>query len=147
MKIKFKGLIILSAVLLLSSSLMAGSLATSNYNYINDLIGGRATGMAGAYTAISDDPSGAFYNPAGIVFAMENQVSLSVNSYRNKNVEFEKAISDNSYTQDISSFYPSLFGVIQSLGPVKIAITIININNDILDQDDYFTGIDVIIYN
>jgi len=116
-----------------------GNLMTIDYNYINDLIGGRATGMAGAYTAISDDPSGSYYNPAGIVFAIDNQISLSVNSYKNKEIAIKKVLlQKEDYTQDISSFYPSFFGIVQSLGPLKFAITIININNELLDQDNYY---------
>jgi len=122
-------------------SLNAGGLHTNDFNYINDLIGGRATGLGGAYTAVSDDPSGAYYNPAGIVFAIDNQISLSVNSYKYKYIEFEKTIVNESYTQEISSFYPSFFGVIQSLGPYKIAFTILNINNDILDQDQKYDNL------
>ncbi|MDY6933350.1 MAG: hypothetical protein SVZ03_03910 [Spirochaetota bacterium] len=123
--------------------LYADGLATIDYNYINDLIGDRATGMGGAYTAISDDPSGAYYNPAGLVFAFDNQISLSVNSYKERNIKFEKAVADKPYTQDISSFYPSFFGIVQSLGSFKLAVTIINMNNEILDQDDYFPGISI----
>lgn len=124
-----------------TSAIHAGGLATSDLNYINDLIGGRATGLGGAYTAISDDPSGAFYNPAGLVFAFDNQISLSVNSYKKKNVTMDKAISGEPYNQQIESFYPSFFGVVQSLGPIKLGITIVNTNNEILRQADYFSGI------
>ncbi len=135
------------AAAVLPSHLTAGGLATSDFNYINDLIGGRATGLGGAYTAISDDPSGAYYNPAGLVFAFDNQISLSVNSYKKKNVEMDKAVSGKPYTQEIESFYPSFFGVVQSLGRAKIALTIINLNNEILDQDDYFSDITATAYD
>ena len=82
MKLKIKTAIILSLIFI-STNIMASGLHTVDYNYINDLIGGRATGLAGAFTAISDDPSGANYNPAGIVFAIDNQISLSVNKLYN----------------------------------------------------------------
>jgi len=119
----------------------AAGLATTDCNYINDFVGGRATGMAGAYTAMADDPAGSYYNPAGLVFALDNQISLSVNSYKEKHLIFEKAVSNHDYKQRISSFYPSFFGVIQTLGPFKAAFSIININNEILDQDELFSGI------
>ena len=70
-----------------NNQLMAGGLSSVDFNYINDHFGDRATGLGGAYTAISDDPSGAYYNPAGIVFAFDNQISLSVNSYKYKHIE------------------------------------------------------------
>jgi long-chain fatty acid transport protein len=125
------------------SKVFAG-LSSADYNYNNDLIGDRATGFAGAFTAISDDPSGAYYNPAGLSFAAENQISLSVNTYKSKKVVYEKAIGGNkSYDQNLESFYPSFFGVVQSLGEIKIAFTFLNINNEILDQDNYYKNIDL----
>jgi len=41
------------------------------FHYNNLLIGDRASGMGGAYTAISDDASGMYYNPAGIVYVTD----------------------------------------------------------------------------
>ncbi|MDY7035416.1 MAG: aromatic hydrocarbon degradation protein, partial [Thermodesulfobacteriota bacterium] len=35
-----------------------------DYHYVNMLVGDRATGLGGAYTAVSDDPAGCFFNPA-----------------------------------------------------------------------------------
>jgi len=124
-----------------ASQIYAGSLATTDFNYINDFVGGRATGLGGAYTAISDDPSGAYYNPAGLSFALDNQISLSVNSYKEKHIEFEEAITNNDYNQKISSFYPSFFGLLQALGPFKFSFSIINLNNEILDQDESFSNV------
>ncbi|HNF26159.1 MAG TPA: transporter, Ompp1/FadL/TodX family protein, partial [Leptospiraceae bacterium] len=41
------------------------------YHNINGFFGERAAGLGGAYTAVSDDPSGAFYNPAGLNLAYD----------------------------------------------------------------------------
>lgn len=43
--------------------------------------GDRASGLGGAYTAVADEPSGAYYNPAGLAFAVGNELSVSVNAY------------------------------------------------------------------
>ena len=51
------------------------------YHYNNILIGDRASGMGGAYTAISDDASGLFYNPAGIVYVVDRNFSATVNTF------------------------------------------------------------------
>ena len=120
----------------------AGSLHTVDFNYENDLIGDKATGLGGAYCAISDDPSGAYYNPAGLVFASDNQVSLSVNNYKQKHLKIDSAIYESEpYTQKIDSFYPSFFGIVQSISNFKIALTILNINNEILDQDNFYPSV------
>lgn len=39
-------------------------------------IGGRALGMGEAYTALSEDATGVFYNPAGISWGEENEILL-----------------------------------------------------------------------
>lgn len=137
---KLKSIILTTAIIATSS--LSAALPTAETNYINDLLGDRATGLGGAYTAVSDDPSGAFYNPAGLAFAFDNQISLSVNSYKVKKITIDKAIgSEKPYVQDLSSFYPSFFGVVSTIGDIKIAITFANINNELLDQDDFYTGV------
>jgi len=53
-----------------------------DWNHYHDfLIGERAAAMGGAYTAISNDPTGLFYNPGGIVFSNDKEISLSTVGY------------------------------------------------------------------
>ena len=47
-----------------------------SYHTLN--LGGRATGMGSAYTAIADDGTALYYNPAGLAFASEARVSANV---------------------------------------------------------------------
>ncbi|MFZ9889007.1 MAG: hypothetical protein ACO3JL_16040 [Myxococcota bacterium] len=44
-------------------------------------VGARAMGLGGAFTAIADDPSGVFYNPAGIVDVGRARLSLTTSLY------------------------------------------------------------------
>ena len=44
-------------------------------------LGSRAVGLGGAFTALASDASGIFYNPAGLVDASRNSVSISSNLY------------------------------------------------------------------
>lgn len=55
----------LAAVLLLAPSLVWGA-GFALFEH-----GARAMGMAGAFTAVADDPSALFWNPAGIAFQMD----------------------------------------------------------------------------
>jgi hypothetical protein len=139
-KVTYNSIAALICILIMNVNASAAGLATVDTNYINDHIGGRATGMAGAYAAISDDPSGAWYNPAGIIFASDNQISLSVNNIKGRSIVYDKVVFGEDYKQNIFSIYPSFFGVVQSIGGFKIAFTLMNINNDILDQDSHFVG-------
>lgn len=57
--------------------------------YIKFLPGDRASGIGGAYTAVSDDPSGSFYNPASFCHKLQDKVFL-------RNPErFKKFMKDN----------------------------------------------------
>ena len=64
------------AVTSLVSALAVGSMAgpatagtTTGFAFLNLPAGARAAALGGAYTAIADDPSAAFWNPAGIAAA------------------------------------------------------------------------------
>ena len=48
---------------------VAPAVFADDLHYVNMLVGNRAAGLGGAYTAISDDPTGCYYNPAGIAFS------------------------------------------------------------------------------
>ncbi len=43
------------------------AIGTTSADFLNLPIGARAAAMGGAYTAISEDASGIFWNPAGLV--------------------------------------------------------------------------------
>jgi long-chain fatty acid transport protein len=49
--------------------------------YRSYLVGGRAAGMGGAFTALADDGAGPFYNPAGIAFATSESISMFSSVY------------------------------------------------------------------
>src|SRR5215475_8008571 len=50
-------------------------------NFRPYLIGARAAGMGGAFTALADDGSGPYYNPGGIAFAKRSSLSLAASVY------------------------------------------------------------------
>ncbi len=57
--------------------LLASPALADDGNFRPYLVGGRAGGMGGAFTALADDPAGPFYNPAGIAHSKHSQISLS----------------------------------------------------------------------
>lgn len=59
------------------------------FNYNSFLIGERAAGMGGAYTAISNDPSGIYYNPAGVAFSKGGEMNLSTTGYYLEQMKIE----------------------------------------------------------
>lgn len=87
-------------------------------------VGGRAMGLGGAFTALADDPSGVFYNPAGTVDVKRTRLSISTSLY---GLEFNgRSLTDPSVILrrfergfDATDFIivPSSTGVVMGLGP------------------------------
>jgi len=93
----------------------ASSLYADQFHYRNFLIGDRAIGLGGAYTGISDDSSGVFYNPAGTAFALSNDVSGSANALYQSKVVYKKTIANKDFTENAGGSIPSFFGGLQKL--------------------------------
>ncbi|MBI5193355.1 MAG: hypothetical protein HZA08_07955 [Nitrospirae bacterium] len=86
------------------------------YHYNNIIIGDRAAGMGGAYTAVSDDPSGLFYNPAGIVFAYGRSLSGGAHAYHSVHKKYKDVLGGKGWDRSSSEVLPNYFGIIQPLG-------------------------------
>lgn len=63
-------------------------------------VGARAMGLGGAFTAIADDPSGVFYNPAGVVDVGRARLSLATSLY---GVEFNGATPVDGVAQRLGT--------------------------------------------
>lgn len=109
-----------------------------DYHYNNMLIGDRAAGMGGAYIAVSDDPSGMYYNPAGLAYATGRNLSASVNAYYNLQKKYEGVIAGNGWTRTSSSLLPNFFGISQPLGKVKLGFSYAVPDSALEDQDQTF---------
>lgn len=74
----------LSAVALTIVILVAGSLAASGFRGLD--VGHKAVGLGGAFTAVADDWTAAWYNPAGYAEFYDDQLGLSHSfaHYRNE---------------------------------------------------------------
>jgi long-chain fatty acid transport protein len=69
------------ALLLVSVLAPLAPAAADPSNFRPYLVGSRAAGMGGAFTALADDGSGPWYNPGGIAFARRSSLSLSASIY------------------------------------------------------------------
>ena len=129
--------------LFLLSALVALSTAQADeYHYINMLVGDRAAGMAGAYTAVSDDTGGLFYNPAGIVYAPGSSLSGSMNAYQQTNTTYKKVLGGQyDWERSSGSLLPNFFGIVQPLGKGMIGFSYAVPNSILEDQDQIFPNI------
>lgn len=82
-----------------------------HYNQV--LVGERPAGMGGAYTAVSDDASGLYHNPAGTVYASGSNLSVSLNAFSTYVKHYKNAIGANDYIRRSSALAPNFFGVMQ----------------------------------
>ena len=126
----------LSAIL----TFTAGTKA-DEYHYNNIVVGDRASGMGGAYTAVSDDPAGLYYNPAGIVYGAANNLSASVNAYHRNYTEYKNVLGGNGWKRTSASLLPNFFGVTQSLGRGTIGFSYAVPDSVLEDQDQSFSNI------
>lgn len=80
----------------LSLALAAAPLGTlaDESNFRPYLVGARAAGMGGAFTALADDGAGAWYNPGGLAFVRRSQISLSGSVYGVVSGSFQDALGD-----------------------------------------------------
>jgi hypothetical protein len=123
-------------LLISTSKLVAGTT-----NYKNLLVGDRAAGMGGAFIALSDDPSGIYYNPAGIVFASEKYLIQASSSYISSEVRYANVFTGRDYVYKSEGLTPNFFGVTQSLGSVKFGFALIVPQDEALEQDDQFDNV------
>jgi long-chain fatty acid transport protein len=98
------------------------SVNADDSHYINSIVGDRAADLGGAYTAVSDDSSGCFYNPAGIVLSPSGKFSASVNAVNTSTKTYKDVLTGISgnkmdWEQKSFSLLPNYFGIVQKFGP------------------------------
>ncbi|MBL8019193.1 MAG: outer membrane protein transport protein [Leptospirales bacterium] len=114
-----------------------GQAQADEYHNINGFFGERAAGLAGAYTAVADDPAGAYYNPAGIAFAYDNFISISASTYRESKKSYVNVFGpDQSYNRSSRGYVPNFFGAIKSFGDLRFGFSIVSPTTDDYDQAD-----------
>ncbi len=127
------------AVLLLGGMLVAGTARADPNHYINLLVGDRAAGMGGAYTAVSDDPSGLYYNPAGVAYADRASLSASMNTYQIRKTRYRgSALGGQGWERTSSSLVPNFFGVTQPVGRFVVGFSYAVPDAVKSDQDQVF---------
>ncbi|MDD4998178.1 MAG: hypothetical protein PHI99_08490, partial [Syntrophales bacterium] len=117
------------------------SVWADEFHYNNMLIGERAAGMGGAFTALADDTSGMYYNPAGIVHAEEKSLSASVNAYYSLSKKYSGVIAGSDLKRNYSAIVPNFFGVQQPIGPVSLGFSYAVPEHSFENMDETFTDL------
>lgn len=126
------------AVLLAVTTFAATSWG-DEFHYNNILVGDRASGMGGAYAAVSDDPGGMYYNPAGIAYSTGKNLSASVNAYSVSNKTYKGVFAGQDWTRTSSTLLPNFFGIIQPVGKIKLGFSYAVPDSNQEDQDQSFS--------
>ncbi len=127
--------------LLVGSSKARGDAFQSQANQRNMLPGGRAQMLGGAYTAISDDAPGCYYNPAGLSFSRDDRIEASGTAYRTTKLTYDGAINDKPFEERSESFYPSFLGGTAKLGPLTVGYAYMTLDARNVYQQDKYTDI------
>jgi len=128
-------------MILLGSLMQPLAVLADQYHYKDILIGDRASGFGGAYTAISDDPSGLYYNPAGIVRAPDGQLSASANAFNQTSYTYSNInSSDKEWVRRSNASLANFFGVFQPLGSGMLGFSIAAPDINKASQDETFNN-------
>jgi len=108
-------------------------------HYQDYLIGDRALGLGGAFTAISDDSSGAYYNPAGLAETSNSSISVSASLYGWAKNDWEAEAINFESGNDNFITYPTTAAWIQRVrqgdedgsGRVQLSLSLITPRSNI----------------
>ena len=138
---KKKANINIIALYVTMAALLIHNVCADEYHYNNMLIGDRASGLAGAYSAISDDPSGLFYNPAGIVYATTSNISANMNAYNVSQIRYKNVLGKQDWVRTSAALVPNFFGITQPLGSGTFGFSYAVTDSILEDQDQTFNDI------
>jgi len=98
------------------------------FSGVNDIgVGARASGLSNAFTAISDDASGIYYNPGGLGFITKSQC----------NVEYSKLLNNLSDGSELSESFAGFVFPYQKFGTFGFALTSLGLNS-VVKYDTFY---------
>jgi hypothetical protein len=84
------------------------------------LPGAKAQALGGAFTAVADDASAGWYNPAGLGLISGPGVSVTANNFSRSKKIINGVSSQSSLQENSSSLYPGFAGGHTTLGPFAL---------------------------
>lgn len=123
--------------------LCATAAGADDTRYNNILIGDRAAGMGGAYTAVSDDPSGMFYNPAGIVYSSGSNINGSMNAFHRTQTRYKNVLDGRDWTRESQILTPNFVGYTQPFAGGTLGLSWAVIDAVLEDQEQDFQSLTV----
>jgi hypothetical protein len=98
----------------------AGRAHADPFHFQSIPLGQRALGFGGAFTGVADDPSAAYYNPAGLVWSGDSALSasLTLNAFDRQTIVdgYRTEVGRTSLRHDAGPSLPSSVGFVKRLG-------------------------------
>lgn len=124
-------------VYFLISGIFSLSVFADTFQNVNGFFGERAAGMGGAFSAISDDVSGAFYNPGGTAFAQNSYYSVNASSYNTISITHKNLFGPGqNYNRTSRNYLPNFLGFIKKYDKWTYGFSVVNPINQSFDQSD-----------
>jgi long-chain fatty acid transport protein len=125
--------------------LVSSPLWADQFHYHNLVVGERAMGLGGAFCAVADDASGLIYNPAGIAFALSNDITGSANAFYRKTITYKKTIGNGDFVERSGGTLAPFFGGLQKMDStipgMAVAFGLYSIDSELKDQDDLIVDV------
>jgi hypothetical protein len=110
-------------------------------NQRSSLPGSRAALMGGAFTAVADDSSASFYNPAGLSQIKENRLELSATSYRASELVYHQTVNEEPFQERSEQIHPSFVGGTSKFGWLTLGYSFMSLDARNIYQQDSFENI------
>ncbi len=102
------------------------------------LPGGRAAMMGGAFVAVADDSSAAYYNPAGLAFLKENRIEFSATAYQQAEIVYEDTINEEPFVERSEVIFPNFIGGTARFSALTLGYTFMTLDaRNIYQQTRY----------
>ena len=132
--------LVVKSIFILALSKLSSLSYADQFHYANVLLGDRAMGLGGAFTAVADDASGLVYNPAGLAFSLSNDISGSANAFYQKKVTYKETIGKEDFVENSAGSLAPFFGGLQKVDSmipgVAVAFGLFSRDSELKDQDD-----------
>lgn len=109
-----KTYVLIIAILLFRGALSADGAGTTVFNFLKIEVGARATGMGGAFSAVADDGTAPYWNPAGLAQLNQKQITaMHLSWLEGVNYQFLSYIhpTRSAGTFGVSAYYLSMDGI------------------------------------
>lgn len=138
--------VIRKSVFALSASVaMAQAGLASPFSHQRNLLPGpRAAAMAGAFTAVADDPSAVYWNPAGLALVEKPEVSVSGLGLVHASTRYDEAVDGSPFVERTQTYSPGFFGSSLRIGRLGIGYGFSALDERNVNQNDSFGNVELV---